>query len=82
MRLSDQELELVSVKGASQGVILVSTKGPMEGASKVGEAEGAAQVAIQGSAKGASLVAANFVRKERSKTTKARTGHFKNFFMC
>ena len=74
MRLSDQELKLVSVKGASQGLTEV--------ASKVGEAEGAAQVAIQGSAKGASLVAANFVRKERSKTTKARTGHFKNFFMC
>ena len=70
MRLSDQELELVSAKG------------PMEGASKFGEAEGTAQVAMQDSAKGTSLVAANFVRKERSKTTKAKTGHFKNFFMC
>jgi hypothetical protein len=24
----------------------------------------------------------NLERKEKSKTSKARTGHFKNFFMC
>ena len=69
IRLSDQELELVSAKGASQGVILVSTKGPMEGASKVGEAEDASQDFRIG-------------RNAKSKITNARTGHFKNFFMC
>ena len=47
MRLSDQELELASAKGASQGVILVSTKGPMEGASKVGVAEDSSKDASQ-----------------------------------
>jgi hypothetical protein len=55
MRLSDQELELVSAKG----VMLVSTKGPMEGASKVGEAEGA----MQDSAKDASRDSVNLERK-------------------
>ena len=74
MRLSDQELELVSAKG----VMLVSTKGPMEGASKVGETEGA----MQDSAKDASRDSVNLERKAKSKTTNAKTGHFKNFFMC
>lgn len=81
MRLSDQELELVSAKGASQGVILVSTKGPMEGASKVGEAEDASQDAARDSSKEASLDF-RIGRNAKSKITNARTGHFKNFFMC
>lgn len=73
MRLSDQDsakdASRDSEKDASQGVILVSTKGPMEGASKVGEAEDASQDFRIG-------------RNARSKITTARAGHFKNFFMC
>ena len=77
MRLSDQDsakdASRDSEKDASQGVILVSTKGPMEGASKVGVAEGSSKDVSQDFRIG---------RNARSKITTARAGHFKNFFMC
>ena len=73
MRLSDQDSAKDIAQDASQGVILVSTKGPMEGASKVGVAEGSSKDA---------LLDFRIGRNARSKITNARTGHFKNFFMC
>jgi len=73
MRLSDQDSAKDVAQDASQGVILVSTKGPMEGASKVGVAEGSSKDVSQDFRIG---------RNARSKITNARTGHFKNFFMC
>ncbi len=73
MRLSDQDSAKDVTQDASQGVILVSTKGPMEGASKVGVAEGSSKDVSQDFRIG---------RNARSKITNARTGHFKNFFMC
>ena len=73
IRLSDQELELVSAKGASQGLTEV--------ASKVGEAEGASQDSAKDSAKDVSQDS-TIGRKAKSKITNVRTGHFKNFFMC
>ena len=73
MRLSDQDSAKDVTQDASQGVILVSTKGPMEGASKVGVAEGSSKDASQDFRIG---------RNARSKITTARAGHFKNFFMC
>jgi len=73
MRLSDQDSAKDVAQDASQGVILFSTKGPMEGASKVGAAEGSSKDVSQDFRIG---------RNARSKITNARTGHFKNFFMC
>ena len=73
MRLSDQDSAKDVAQDASQGVILVSTKGPMEGASKVGVAEGSSKDVSQDFRIG---------RNARSKITNARTGHFKNFIMC
>ena len=73
MRLSDQDSAKDVAQDASQGVILVSTKGPIEGASKVGVAEGSSKDVSQDFRIG---------RNARSKITNARTGHFKNFFMC
>jgi len=73
MRLSDQDSAKDVAQDASQGVIIVSTKGPMEGASKVGVAEGSSKDVSQDFRIG---------RNARSKITNARTGHFKNFFMC
>ena len=73
MRLSDQDSAKDVAQDASQGVILVSTKGPMEGASKVGVAEDSTKDASQDFRIG---------RNARSKITNARAGHFKNFFMC
>jgi hypothetical protein len=58
-----------SAKGASQGLTEV--------ASKVGVAEGSSK----DSAKDV-LIDSAIGRKARSTITKARKGHFKNFFMC
>jgi hypothetical protein len=66
MRLSDQELKLVSAKGASQGLA--------EDESKVGVVEGSSKVPLEDFIR--------LVRKAKSKTTNAKRGHFKNFFMC
>ena len=81
MRLSDQDSAKDVAQDASQGVILVSTKGPIEGASKVSEAEGFSKDASKDSSKDASQDL-RIGRKAKSKITNARTGHFKNFFMC
>lgn len=66
MRLSDQELELVSAKGASQGL--------KEGECKID--------VVEGSSKGPLEDFIRLERKAKSTTTNAKTGHFKNFFMC
>ena len=72
MRLSDQELELVSAKGASQDF--------PEDLSENLETN-ASHDAARDSAKEASHDF-RIVRNAKSKITNARTGHFKNFFMC
>lgn len=68
MRLSDQELELVSAKGASQGL-------------SENLETNASHDAARDSAKDASQDL-KIGRNAKSKITNARTGHFKNFFMC
>ena len=72
MRLSDQELELVSAKGASQDLPQDLSENLETNASEDAVRDSSDDV-LKDSAIG---------RKARSKITNARKGHFKNFFMC
>ncbi len=72
MRLSDQELELVSAKGASQDLPQDLSENLETNASQ-DSAKDSSKDVLQDSAIG---------RKARSTITNGRTGHFKNFFMC
>lgn len=66
MRLSDQELELVSPKGAVKGLTKDESKVDV----------------VEGSSKGPLEDFIRLERKAKRKTTNAKRGHFKNFFMC
>ncbi len=66
MRLSDQDSLKDVAQDASQGL--------REGECKID--------AVEGSSKGPLEDLIRLERKAKSKTTRAKTGHFKNFFMC
>ena len=69
MRLSDQD----SLKDVAQDASQDSTKDAAQDSTKD---------VSQDSAKDASRELMNSERKAKSKTTNAKRGHFKNFFMC
>lgn len=76
MRLSDQELELVSAKGASQDFPEDLSENLETNASKDLPQDLSENLETDASQD------LKIGRNAKSKITNARTGHFKNFFMC
>jgi hypothetical protein len=76
MRLSDQELELVSAKGASQDLPEDLSENLETNASQDLPEDLSENLETD------ALLDFRIGRNASSKITNARTGHFKNFFMC